>query len=126
MRQLDVQERGHYSIRYYCTCDEVVHQRSRDAEDAHQQVTDSQIEDEEVGDCPHVTVPHNNEAHQAITHHAQQEDEQVGQDEASSHREGVLVVREVGDVVGGGVVGVVNSSVVEEVVIGGGQGCHGV
>lgn len=78
MRQLDVQEICYASIRYYCTCDEVVHQRGGDAEDAHQQVTDSQVEDEEVGNCPHVTVLNHNEAHQAITHHAWHEDEQVG------------------------------------------------
>lgn len=80
------------------TCDEVVHQRGRDAEDAHQQVADGQVEDEEVDDGAHVTVLHHDEAHQDVSHHAQQEDEKVGQDVAGSHEEGVLVVGRDGDV----------------------------
>lgn len=69
-------------MRFSCpasqTCDEVVHQRCRDAEDAHQEVTDCQVEDEEVDDWAHATVFQHNETHQDVAHHAQQEDEGVG------------------------------------------------
>lgn len=67
---------------YSITCDKVVDQSGGDTEDPHQQVTDGQVEDEEVGHGAHVTVTHHYEAHQPIAHHAQQEDEQVGQGEA--------------------------------------------
>lgn len=74
------------------TCDEVVHQCCRDAEDAHQQVTNSKVEDEEVGDCAHTTVFHYNQTHQAVSNHTQQKDEEVGQDVAGSHIQRVLIV----------------------------------
>ncbi|KAK0134970.1 hypothetical protein N1851_029214 [Merluccius polli] len=77
------------------TCDEVVHQCGGDAEDAHQQVADSQVEDEEVGDGVHAAVSQHDEAHQDISHHAQQKDEEVGQDVAGGDVQRVRVVREV-------------------------------
>lgn len=57
------------------TCDEVVHQRDGDAEDAHQQVADGQVENEEVDYGAHVAVLNHDEADQHIPRHAQQEDE---------------------------------------------------
>lgn len=78
------------------TCDEVVHQGGGHAEDAHQQVTDCQIEYEHVGDRPHLAVLHHNEAHQDVADHTHEEDEGVGQDEHCSHRGGMLVVRQEG------------------------------
>lgn len=45
-----------------------------------------------------MTVLHHDEAHQDVSHHAQQEDEKVGQDVAGGHEEGVLVVGRDGDV----------------------------
>lgn len=80
------------------TCDEIVHQCCGDAEDAHQEVTDGQIEDEEVDDRPHVPVLHHDEAHQDVSHHAQQEDQKISQNKAGRHIQGVLVIRIVGDI----------------------------
>lgn len=80
------------------TCDEIVHQCCRDAKDAHQEVTDGQIEDEEVDDRPHVPVLHHDEAHQDVPHHAQQEDWKISQHKAGRHVQGVLVIRIEGDV----------------------------
>lgn len=57
------------------TCDEVVHQRDGDAEDADQQVADGQVKNEEVDNGAHVAVLDYDEADQHIPHHAQQEDE---------------------------------------------------
>lgn len=80
------------------TCNEVVHQRCRDAEDPHQQVTDSQVEDEEVGDRAHTMVFQYDETHQDVTHHTQQKDEGVSQGVDGSHIQRVLIVREKGNV----------------------------
>ncbi len=80
------------------TCDEVIHQCCRDAEDAHQQVTDSQVEDEEVSDCAHTTIFQYDETHQDVSHHAQQEDEEIGQNVACSHVQRVLIIGEKGNV----------------------------
>lgn len=74
------------------TCDEVVHQGGGHAEDAHQQVTDGQIEEEHVSDCAHLAVLHHDEAHQDVADHAHEEDEGVGQDEHEGHGGGMLVV----------------------------------
>lgn len=74
------------------TRDEVVHQGGGHAEDAHQQVADGQVEDEHVGDRPHLAVLHHDEAHQDVADHAHEEDEGVGQDEHGCHGGGVLVV----------------------------------
>lgn len=74
------------------TRDEVVHQGSGHAEDAHQQVADGQVEDEHVGDRPHLAVLHHDKAHQDVADHAHEEDESVGQDEHGGHGGGVLVV----------------------------------
>ena len=74
------------------TCDEIVHQCCRNAEDAHQQVTDSQVEDEEVRHRAHMTVFQYNQTHQDVPNHAQQEDEEVGHNVAGSHIERVLII----------------------------------
>lgn len=91
------------------TCDEVVHQCRGDAEDAHQKVTDSQIEDEEVGDCAHATILQYDETHQHISHYAQQEDEEVGQDVAGCHIQRVLIIGGKGNI--GDVCGVISGGV---------------
>lgn len=39
------------------TRDDVVHQCCGHAKDANQQVTDGQVENEEIGDCTHVLAP---------------------------------------------------------------------
>lgn len=80
------------------TCDEIVHQRDGDAEDADQQVADGQVKNEEVDYGAHVAVLYHDEADKHIPHHAQQEDEQVSQDVAGGHQQGVLVVRRDGHV----------------------------
>lgn len=67
------------------TCDDVVHQCCRHAEDTNQQVTDGQVENEEIGDRTHVLAPQHNEAHHSISHHAHNKDEEVGYDEDSGH-----------------------------------------
>lgn len=67
------------------TSDEVVNKGGGHAEDAHQQVTDSQVEDKHVGDRAHVPVLEHDEADQSITHHAEEEDEHVGHNEHGCH-----------------------------------------
>lgn len=84
------------------TCNEVVHKGCWDTEDAHQKVTNGQVEDEEVRDRSHLPVLQHNQTYQAISHHAQQEDEEVGRCQGGSHRQRVLVIWVVGDT---GVVG---------------------
>lgn len=91
------------------TCDEIIHQCGRDAENPHQQVAHSQIKDEQIGDRPHAPVLQHDETHQAVSHHAEQEDEEVRHGQAGCHRKRVLVVwvvghaGEVGGVAGGDV-----------------------
>lgn len=86
------------------TCNEVVHQGCRNAENSHKKVAHSKVEDKEVCDCSHVSVLQYDQTYQAIPHHAKQEDEEVGQGQAGGNRSGVLIVRvvynagEVGDV----------------------------
>lgn len=84
------------------TCDEIVHKGGRHAEDAHQQVTDGQVENEYVGDSAHVPVLEHDETDQGVAHHAEEEDEHVGHDEHGCHWGGVLVVGEEGEVGGWG------------------------
>lgn len=84
------------------TCNEVIHQGCWDTEDAHQEVTNSKVEDEEVRDRSHPPVLQHNQTYQAISHHTQQEDEEVGHGQGGSHGQRVLIVRVVGDT---GVVG---------------------
>lgn len=80
------------------TSDEVVHERSGHAEDAHQQVADGQVEDEHVGDGAHVPVLEHDEADQGVAHHAEEEDEHVGHNEHGCHWGGVLVVGGEGEI----------------------------
>lgn len=82
-------------------CYDVIQECGGHAEDAHQQVADRQVEDEEVGDGAHVLAPQHDEAHHAVAHHAHQEDEQVGHDEDGSRGRLVKVESHVGDVVPG-------------------------
>ena len=67
------------------TCYDVVHQRRWHAKDANQQVTDGEIEDEQVGDGAHVLAAQHDEAHHPVADHAHQEDEQVGRGEHCGH-----------------------------------------
>lgn len=68
----------HVSPPALLTRDEVVHEGCRHAEDAHQQVADGKVEDEHVGDRPHLAVLHHDEAHQDVADHAHEEDEGIG------------------------------------------------
>lgn len=67
------------------TCYDVVHQRRWHAKDANQQVTDGEVENEQVGDGAHVLAAQHDEAHHPVADHAHQEDEQVGRGEDRSH-----------------------------------------
>lgn len=80
------------------TSDEVVHKGSGHAENAHQQIADSQVEDEHVGNSAHVPVLEHSEADQGIAHHAEDEDEHIGHYEHGCHWAGVLVVGGEGEV----------------------------
>lgn len=80
------------------TCDDVVQQRGRHAEDAHQQVADGKVQDEQVGDGAHVLTAEHDEAHHAVSHHAHHKDQQVGDGEDRSHRGFVEVEVHVGDI----------------------------
>lgn len=83
------------------TCYDVVHQRSRHAEDANQKVADCEVQNKEIGDRAHVFAAHHNETHYAISQHAHQENEEVGDGEDCSHRQLVEVEVHVGDVLMG-------------------------
>lgn len=85
-------------IKLKITCDKVVHQSCRDAEDPHKQVADCQVKDEEVGHSAHASVFHYDQTHQDVTHHAQQKDEGICQDVAGSYINRVLIVGEKSDV----------------------------
>ena len=80
------------------TCDYVVDEGGGHAEDAHQHVADGQVEYEDVGDRAHVPTAQHDEAHDAVAHHAQQEDEQVGHGEHGGDGGLVQVEFHVGDV----------------------------
>lgn len=67
------------------TCYDVVHQGGGHAEDTNQQVTDGQVENENVGDRTHVLTAQHDEAHHTVPHHARQKDEKVGDGEDGSH-----------------------------------------
>lgn len=67
------------------TCNDVVNKSGWHAEDADQQVTDGQVENEEVGYSAHVFAPQDDEAHHSISHHTHEEDEEVGGDEDCCH-----------------------------------------
>lgn len=88
------------------TSDEVVHEGGGHAENAHQQVADSQVEDEHVGDGAHVPVLEHDEADEGVAHHAEEEDEHIGRNEHGCHWGGVLVVGGEGEVDGQGRLGV--------------------
>lgn len=66
-------------------CYEIVHQSSGNAEDPHKQITDGKVQDEDISDRPHVPVPQDDETHHTVAYHAEQKDEQIGQDEHGSH-----------------------------------------
>jgi len=80
------------------TCDDVVDERGGHAEEAHQHVADGQVEDEDVGDRAHVLAAQHDEAHDAVAHHAREEDEQVGRGEHGHDGGRVQVEVHVGDV----------------------------
>lgn len=81
------------------TCDDVVQEGGGHAEDPHQEVAHGQVQDEQVGDRPHVSAPQDDEAHDSVAHHAHEEDEQVGHDEDGGGGRLVQVESHVGDVV---------------------------
>lgn len=85
-------------VAQFLTCDEVVHQRCRNAEDPNQQITDCQVEDEQVCDCAHASVFQHNQTHQDVPHHTQEEDEGVSQKVAGGDIQRVLIVGEKCDV----------------------------
>lgn len=68
-------------IRHLLTCDYVVEESRGHAENPNQEVAHGQVQDEQVGDSPHVFAPQHNETHHSVAHHANQEDQQVGHDE---------------------------------------------
>lgn len=80
------------------TCNDVVQEGGGHAEEPHQQVTDSQVQDEQVGDRAHVLAPQDDETNPPVAHHAEEEDEEVGGDEDSGHRRLVEVEVHVGDI----------------------------
>lgn len=83
------------------TCNYVVEKRRGHAENPHQDVTHSEVQDEQVGDGPHVFAPQHDEAHHSVPHHAHEEDEQVGHDEDGRRGRLVQVKSDIGDVVPG-------------------------
>lgn len=80
------------------TCYNVVQKCGWHAEDAHQEVTDGQVEDKQIGDSAHVPAAQHDEAHHPVTDHAHRKDEQVGNGEDRSHAGFVEVEIHVGDV----------------------------
>lgn len=82
---------------YIYTCYDVVHQRGRHAKNADQQVTDGEIEDEQIGDGAHVPAAQHDEAHHSVSHHAHHKDQKVRDGEDCSHRRLMEVEVDVGD-----------------------------
>lgn len=80
------------------TRDDVVHQCCGHAKDANQQVTDGQVENEEIGDRTHVLAPQHDKAHNSISHHAHNKDEEVGYNEDSRHQGLMQIEVHIGDV----------------------------
>lgn len=76
------------------TRDEAVNQRGGHTEHAHQQVTDGQVEDEEVRYRSHVAIPDDHQADEPISDNAQEKHNQVGENVAHSHACGVDVIRQ--------------------------------
>ena len=88
-------------ILHILTCYDIVHQRGWHAKNANQQVTDSEVENEQVGDCAHILAAQHDETHHPISHHAHQENEQVGDSEDCSHRRLMEVEINIGDILVG-------------------------
>lgn len=86
------QETGMLWSRSPLTRDEAVNQRGGHTENTHQQVTDGQVEDEEVRYRPHVAIPDDHQADEPIAEHAQEKHHQVGENVAHSHAHGVDVI----------------------------------
>lgn len=80
------------------TCDDVIQEGGGHAEDPHQEVAHGEVQDEQVGDGPHVFAPQHDEADDSVSHHAHQEDQQVGDDEDGRRGRLVQVKSHVGDV----------------------------
>lgn len=81
------------------TCNYVVKESGGHAENPNQEVTHSKVQDEQVGDSPHVFAPQHDEAHHSVSHHAHEEDQQVGHDEDGRCGRLMQVKSNIGDVV---------------------------
>lgn len=86
------------------TWDKAVNQCGGHTEDAHQQITNGQVQDEEINGWTHVAVLDDHQADESVPHHTQQQHEQVGEDVAPSWayviwQEHAVVRSEVGRVV---------------------------
>lgn len=80
------------------TCNDVVQQGGGHAEDAHQQIADSQVQDEKVRDRAHVFLPQDDKANHTVAHHTEEEDQEVRDDEDSCHGRLMKVEVHVGDI----------------------------
>lgn len=85
---------AHHQPTYY----NVVQQGYRHAEYANEQIADCQVQDEEIGDRVHMFVPHYNKANHRISHHTQEEDQKVRNDEDCCHLRLVKIVVHVGNI----------------------------
>lgn len=83
------------------TCNYVVKKSGGHAEDPNQEVAHSKVQDEQVGDGPHVFAPQHDEAHHSISYHAHEEDQEVGHDEDGCSGLLMQVKSDIGDVAPG-------------------------
>ncbi len=78
------------------TWDKAINQCGGHTEDAHQQVTDGQVQDEEISDWAHVVVLDEHQADESVPHHTQQQHQhqQVEEDVADRNPCRVDVIRQ--------------------------------
>lgn len=67
------------------TWDEVVNQCGGHTEHAHQQITNCQVQDEEIGDRTHVAVPDDHQADKSVPYDTKEQHQQVREDVADRH-----------------------------------------
>lgn len=67
------------------TWDKAVNQCGGHTEDAHQQITNGQVQDEEISDRTHVVVPDDHQADKSVPHHTKQQHQKVRKDVADCH-----------------------------------------
>lgn len=74
--------RGHFA--HAAAEDEVLHEVGDEceghAEDTQHQITDGQRQQEQIGDRPHASVPHQNSDDEAVPYEAQEEDQHIQHD----------------------------------------------